>query len=158
MFRISSLLLPLVLIGCSYGSHRSPEASGSPQAVSTPPPDGLLLQTDRDDYLATPEKSPDKQRAYGFTIIARFENRTQNPIFLDRCYPHSPNRYMAFRWPKEAKNRSVPTIGSGHVLVMTIRLSWSRAKSAKIVCASQGRMSGRATGEHTWTPLRDGTA
>ena len=100
MFRFISLPLALALVGCSPTSHKPPEATRSPQA-SVPP--SFVLRTDRDDYLANPEKPVDKQRIYGFTLIARFENRTQEPVYLDRCYPNSPYPMYAILMADESE-------------------------------------------------------
>jgi hypothetical protein len=63
-------------------SHQSPR-----KGVSH---DGLVLQTDQSDYIAKYEKTTDKVRIYKFTIIARFENGSKEPVYLDRCYPDTP--------------------------------------------------------------------
>jgi hypothetical protein len=73
------LLFLLTIFASGQSSHKSPQLPV--------PHDGLVLQTDRKDYSAKYEKTTDKVRLYGFTIIARFENRTQEPVYLDRCYP-----------------------------------------------------------------------
>jgi hypothetical protein len=103
MLRFFSQLLALALVGCSPTSYSSPEATRSPQASVTP---SFVLRTDRDDYLANPEKPVDEQRIYGFTLIARFENRTQEPVYLDRCYPNSPNPMYAILMADESEEHS----------------------------------------------------
>jgi|SRR5262245_57873544 len=73
------LLFLLTILACGQSSDKPPQT-----AV---PHEGFVLQTDRKDYFAKYEKTADNVRLYGFTVIARFENRTQEPVYLDRCYP-----------------------------------------------------------------------
>ena len=45
----------------------------------------LPLQVDRSEYHATRFRT--KPSTYSFTLIARYENRTANPLYLSRCTP-----------------------------------------------------------------------
>lgn len=49
------------------------------------------LSTDRASYTATYEDGDGSYRRYGFTVVARYTNRTKAPIYLARCYPDSPH-------------------------------------------------------------------
>ena len=45
------------------------------------------LQTDRTDYVATYRGGEGPYRTYGFTIIARYQNRTTGPLYVSYCPP-----------------------------------------------------------------------
>jgi hypothetical protein len=79
-----SLLIWLTIFACGQ------EPQKSPQTTVPPPDDDFVLKTDQDNYSAKYEKTIDGMRVYGFTVIARFENRSQEPAYLDRCRPDTP--------------------------------------------------------------------
>ncbi len=89
-FRIPSAvvfphLLLVALIGCG-GSVLDPAQE---PGDSLPEP-ALLLTTDRPDYAASYLHGEGTYRIYGFTIIARLENRFMQRLFISRCFPNSP--------------------------------------------------------------------
>lgn len=45
------------------------------------------LQTDRTEYIATYRRGEGPYRTYGFTIIARYQNRTTGPLYVSYCPP-----------------------------------------------------------------------
>lgn len=51
----------------------------------------VVLQTDRDEYVASYEGGEGPYRQYGFSVVARFENRGSSTVYLGRCYPDSPH-------------------------------------------------------------------
>jgi hypothetical protein len=58
--------------------------------------DDFVLRTDQ-VYLAAYEETLDKRPRYILTITARLENRSQSPIYLDRCYPDTPYPFFDIR-------------------------------------------------------------
>lgn len=108
MFRFFSMLLPLAFVGCAPTSHSSPQVTVTPDASpqATVAPDGFVIRTDRDEYLAKPEKTTDKLRSYGFILTAQFENRSQEPVYLQRCHPDSPHPIFAILMASESKEQS----------------------------------------------------
>lgn len=87
IFHLHHLLFWLAIGACGLAPHESPQ--------TTIQHDGIVLKTDQKDYLAKYEKTTDQVRIYGFTIIARLENGTKEPIYLDRCYPDTPNPFYS---------------------------------------------------------------
>jgi hypothetical protein len=51
----------------------------------------VVLRTDRDEYVASYEGGEGSYRQYGFSVVARFENRGSTAVYLARCYPDSPH-------------------------------------------------------------------
>jgi hypothetical protein len=47
----------------------------------------LTLRTDRNLYEATFLRGEDTYRTYALTVVARFTNTTDQPLYLSRCYP-----------------------------------------------------------------------
>jgi hypothetical protein len=43
------------------------------------------IELDRASYVATPLAGPGGAGSYGFTVIARYENRTGQPVYLAQC-------------------------------------------------------------------------
>jgi hypothetical protein len=83
MFRFASLLLLLVISSCPVAKEKAPLAIVRPAEVT--------IQTDQTEYVAQYDRTVGPQDIYGFTVSARFENRTEAPIYLARCYPDAPN-------------------------------------------------------------------
>lgn len=75
MHRRPALLAALALAGCT--------------STILPAGDGTLLGTDRSEYVATHQGGEGAYRRYGFTLVARFENRSGAPVYLNRCSPDS---------------------------------------------------------------------
>jgi hypothetical protein len=50
----------------------------------------LTLLTDRSAYKAVATEREGPVRAYRFTLVARFTNHTDRPVYLERCYPDTP--------------------------------------------------------------------
>jgi len=46
--------------------------------------------TDATGYVAEPIAPSPRPIVYQFTVVTRFENRSGVPVFLARCFPHSP--------------------------------------------------------------------
>jgi hypothetical protein len=51
----------------------------------------VTLLTDRDEYVATYISGEGAYSHYGFTVVARVQNHSPDPIYLARCYPESPH-------------------------------------------------------------------
>lgn len=51
----------------------------------------VTLRTDRTEYVATYVSGEGAYRQYGFTVVARLENRGPERVYLARCYPDSPH-------------------------------------------------------------------
>jgi len=49
----------------------------------------VVLRTDADAYVARYEGGEGSYRQYGFTVVARVENRGGSSVYLARCYPDS---------------------------------------------------------------------
>ena len=85
MFRLVSLLCLLGLISC-------PSRNQAPKKiVVVVHQEEVTIQTDQTEYVAQFDSTVNKQDRYKFPLIARFENRTGVPIYLERCYPNTPN-------------------------------------------------------------------
>ncbi|HEV2736369.1 MAG TPA: hypothetical protein VGV85_16105 [Longimicrobiaceae bacterium] len=76
MKRTSCLAALLALAGCT--------------SVLEPGAEDAALATDRTSYVARYQQGQGSYRQYGFTLVASFENRTGEPVYLERCYPHTP--------------------------------------------------------------------
>lgn len=76
MHRTSCLAALLTLAGCA--------------AVLDPGVEDTALATDQASYVARYKGGEGSYRQYGFTLVARFENRTGEPVYLERCYPNTP--------------------------------------------------------------------
>lgn len=76
MHRTSRLAALLALAGCA--------------SVLDPVAEDTALATDQASYVARYQGGEGSYRQYGFTIVARFQNRTGEPVYLDRCYPDTP--------------------------------------------------------------------
>lgn len=76
--------IPRILLGAAILSLPSCLPTELCGCSPVPPP---LITTDRDAYTATHVRDEGTYRQYGFTLIARFQNRTGDAIYLDRCYP-----------------------------------------------------------------------
>jgi hypothetical protein len=50
----------------------------------------LVVLTDHDAYVARYEGGEGLHRQYGFTLVARSENRGRASVYLARCYPDTP--------------------------------------------------------------------
>lgn len=50
---------------------------------------GAVLRTDAKSYVAVGNGASYEQR-FHFLLVSRFENQSQDTMFLDRCYPDSP--------------------------------------------------------------------
>ncbi|MEW5928782.1 MAG: hypothetical protein AB1941_15070 [Gemmatimonadota bacterium] len=81
MSRKLALAALLALAGC--GSLLDPGA------------DDAALRSDETSYAARHQAGEGWHRRYGFTLVARFENRTGGTVHLDRCYPDWPHPTFA---------------------------------------------------------------
>lgn len=68
-----------------YGPHV--DASHFPQDVVGPV--NQVIRTDHTQYMAEHQKGSGNQRTYAFTIVARLENHSKVPFYLERCYSKS---------------------------------------------------------------------
>jgi hypothetical protein len=84
MFRLVSLLCLLGLISC-FSRDEAPK-----KTVVVVRPEEVTIQTDQTEYVAQFDSTVNKQDRYKFPLIARFENRTGVPIYLERCGPNTP--------------------------------------------------------------------
>lgn len=66
-------------------------ACAGPTEVSNlgPVPDGSLM-TDATGYVARQIAGSAQPVQYQFTVVSRFQNRSDAPVYLARCYPTSP--------------------------------------------------------------------
>ena len=63
-----------------------------------PVDDSYPVTTDRTVYTARPLfPCTAANCAYGFTVVASYENRTDRPLYLARCYPDSPTPIYGVR-------------------------------------------------------------
>jgi hypothetical protein len=60
--------------------------SGSAGSAQVPSP----LHLDHAEYTATCIERPGNTCSYGFTLVARYENRTADTLYVSRCYPSDP--------------------------------------------------------------------
>src|SRR5262245_14779111 len=98
MSRATLLILLLAIVSLHAAAQKPPN-----RAVS---PGDYVLRTDQVEYLARYYKTIDGHRMYRFTVTARFENLTQAPIYLDRCYPDTPYPLYSVGVVGQTKNRS----------------------------------------------------
>lgn len=49
-----------------------------------------MIQTDALEYVATLRGGSGAHKRYGVKIVATFTNRTEMPLWLERCFPTSP--------------------------------------------------------------------
>jgi hypothetical protein len=78
MYR-TSRLLALALAGGCAGQSTVPLDEGAGD-----------FTTDRPRYEASYVQGSGAYRQYGFQLVARFQNRTGETVYLDRCFPDSP--------------------------------------------------------------------
>ena len=76
MYRKPILAALLALAGCA--------------SALDPVGEDSALRTDQAAYVARYLAGEGPYRQYGFTLVARFENRTGGPVYLERCYPNTP--------------------------------------------------------------------
>jgi len=55
-----------------------------------PDREAVVLRTAHTSYVARYEGSEGLHRQYGFTLVARIENRGGTAVYLARCYPDTP--------------------------------------------------------------------
>ncbi len=79
----------LLLSACGDPPPSSGRGQTSGGEISSVVWDGPL-RTDRSSYVAEPAPGNPRQREYAFTIVAQYTNRTGAPVYLDRCFPDSP--------------------------------------------------------------------
>ena len=60
--------------------------SGSARLAQAPSP----LHVDNADYTATCIEKVGNTCSYGFTLVARYENRTAETLYVSRCHPRDP--------------------------------------------------------------------
>lgn len=75
----SATLLLLVAAGCSLLGEAAPE-----RGMHAP------IQTDALVYTARYERGEGSYRQYGFDVVARFTNRTDETVYLARAVPSQP--------------------------------------------------------------------
>ena len=54
-------------------------------------PGEVVIRTGRAEYFARFQDDPAAWGPFGFAVVARFENRSKAPVYLDRCGPTSPS-------------------------------------------------------------------
>ena len=101
-----------LLSACSAPPQSGGRGQTSAEEVSPPVWDGPL-RTDRSAYIA------ERGRRYGrheytFTVIAQYTNRTGVPVYLDRCFPDSPQ-----------PTYGVPLVGATEPLESAYEPAWS---------------------------------
>lgn len=80
----------------------------------------ISFQTDQTEYIANLERSS-PWPVYSFTLIARFKNITNQSIYLNRCYPDSPQpKFSVELFGEDSTERYPLMMVFGHALDIII--------------------------------------
>jgi hypothetical protein len=101
------------------------------------------LRIDRTEYVATPAEGEAQARRYGFTLIARYENRTRGVLYLARCNPRDSSPIYGIE-PVDSTQESAYdeawacvghdypiTVAPGAIRVDTLRIAGPNASDYK---------------------------
>jgi hypothetical protein len=90
MFKLVSLLFPIIIITCPSVSQTALQKPEPKTTFVAAPPDQVTIKTDQTEYTAQYNETVYGQNRYKFPLTASFENRTGATVYLERCYPHTP--------------------------------------------------------------------
>jgi hypothetical protein len=80
-----SVLSGMVILSAS-ACNSTPQSPSGETPGSQP-----ALTTDRTSYLATNAGGEGAYRMYVVTVVARFINPLDHPVYLERCFPNTPH-------------------------------------------------------------------